>query len=64
MTNTELIAQAQELLDQKNFSNTKFLRKKLNISGVRAANLFKKLGWTPYATSSDYTTYRRGGHEF
>lgn len=55
------VKKVEKLLEHNDFSNTKFLRKNLGISGIQAANLFKKLGWTAYTIAKDYTTYKRAG---
>ena len=56
---TELLHEADLFLQRKNFSNTRTLRKKLNISGCRAGAVFRRLGWLPYASTRNNRTYQR-----
>ena len=56
----ELKKEARLFLQGKNFSNTRVLRKKLNISGQRAGAVFRRLGWLPYSSTRNNRTYQRG----
>ena len=55
----ELLHEADLFLQGKNFSNTRTLRKKLNISGQRAGAVFRRLGWLSYADTRNSRTYQR-----
>ena len=55
----ELLQKADLFLQGKNFSNTRFLKKKLNISGCRAGAVFRRLGWKAYASTRNNRTYER-----
>ena len=55
----ELLHDARLFLQGKNFSNTRVLKKKLNISGQRAGAVFRRLGWLPYSSTRNNRTYQR-----
>ena len=55
----ELLQEARFLLQGKNFSNTRFLKKKLEISGCRAGAIFRRLGWKAYSNTRSTRTYQR-----
>ena len=55
----EHLNEARLFLQDKNFSNTRTLRKKLNISGCRAGAVFRRLGWKAYASTRNNRTYQR-----
>ena len=59
----ELLQQASHALQGKNYSNTRFLKKHLNISGVRAGAIFRRLGWVAYSHTRSSRTYRRSQEE-
>ncbi len=55
----ELLSKAKELLKGKEFCNTKFLRRKLDITGIRAGAVYRALGWHQYGSASNTTSYKR-----
>ena len=56
----ELLNKARLFLQGKNFSNTRTLKKKLNITGHRAGAVFRRLGWKAYSSTRNNRTYQRG----
>ena len=55
----KLLQEARLFLQGKNFSNTRVLKKKLNISGQRAGAVFRRLGWKAYSSTRNNRTYQR-----
>ena len=55
----ELLHKASLFLHGKNFSNTRILTKRLNISGCRAGAVFRRLGWKAYSNTRSNRTYER-----
>jgi len=55
----EQLQEATHALRGKNYSNTRFLKKHLSISGVRAGAVFRRLGWEAYSRTTSSRTYRR-----